>query len=102
MNQEQFTLREIIQQRFEELDSHIAALDAVTVKNDIPSFLTTYNDLKTRYEFEALSESLNELEDRLVVVESYQTVQKFVVRQIVTIAFTIVLVALGFALSRLF
>jgi hypothetical protein len=102
MNQEQFTLREIIQQRFEELDSHIAALDAVTVKHDIPSFLTTYNDLKTRYEFEALSESLGELEDRLVMVESYQTVQRFVIRQIVVVGFTVLLVIAGFALARLF
>jgi len=102
MNQEKFTLRELIQQRFEELDAHIAALDAVTIRTDIPSFLTTYSDLKLRYELEALSESLNELESRIVKLEDYQTVQRFVVRQIVVVLFTIALVVLGFWLNSLF
>jgi len=99
MNQEKFTLRELIQQRFEELDAHIAALDAVTIRTDIPSFLTTYSDLKLRYELEALSESLNELESRIVKLEDYQTVQRFAIRQIVVVAFTVAIVALGFWLA---
>jgi len=102
MNQEQYTLREIIQQRFEELDAHISALDAVTVKNDIPSFLNTYGGLKSRYELEALGEGLKELEDRLVAIEGYQSVQKFAIRQIVTVLFTTLLIAMGYTISLFF
>jgi len=100
MNQEQLTLRQVIEQRFEELGDHIAALDAVSIKTDIPSFLTTYSDLRLKYEREALLESLNELEDRVVILEQYQTIQRFVIRQIVVVLFTIALVALGFWLSN--
>lgn len=99
MNQEQYTLREIIQQRFEELDAHISALDAVTSKTSIPSFLNSYSSLKTKYELEALAESMKELEDRIIMLEGYQTVQKFAIRQIVTILFTALLVTIGYVLS---
>lgn len=99
MNQDQYTLREIIQQRFEELDAHISALDAVTTKTSIPSFLNTYGSLKLKYELDALTEAIKELEDRIVIMENYQTVQRFAVRQIVTILFTALLVTMGYVLS---
>jgi len=99
MNQEQFTLREIIQQRFEELDAHIAALDAVTIRSEVPSFLTTYADLRRRYEFEAFRENLEELQERVIVVEKYQTVMRFVIRQIVSVVVTVLTILL---VGRLF
>jgi hypothetical protein len=96
VNKEQLTLREVIQQRFEELDAHIAALDAVTIKSQVPSFLTTYSDLHLRYEIEGLLEKLDEFDARCTELEKYQTVQRFVIRQIVSVLITAVIVALCF------
>ena len=102
MNQEQHTLREIIQQRFEELDAHISALDAVSSKTSIPSFLNTYSNLKARYETEGIVEGLKELEDRIVALENYQTIYRFATRQIITVLCTVLLMATGFFLSWYF
>jgi len=102
VNQEQYTLREIIQQRFEELDAHIAALDAVSSKTSIPSFLNTYSSLKARHEVEGLIEGQKELEDRIVALENYQTIHRFATRQIITVLCTVLLVALGYLVSWYF
>jgi len=100
VNQQTETLREIITTRFRELEDHLAALEKISGHSIPGNLFQDYLINQIRYELYSLSESLEEIEERLVILETYQTFIRFASRQtavvIVSVGVTFLMILLVF------
>jgi len=95
VNTETKTLREIIKVRFQELEDHLVALEKLSGHPTPGPMFSDYLINQLRYEMSSLSESLEELEERLVILETYQTFIRFASRQITVVAVSVALAILA-------
>jgi len=91
VNNETQTLREIINTRFLELGDHIAALDSI-LKQTEPTKSSYYFKIdKASYDIAALLEGLEEIEQRLIAIEKYESNVRFIVRQGAFVALSVII-----------
>jgi len=94
VNKETETLRQIIKVRFQELEDHMVALEKISGHPTPGPMFSDYLVNQLRYEMSSLSESLEELEERIVTLETYQTFIRFASRQITVVTVSVSLAIL--------
>jgi len=89
VNDAKQTLREVIEARFLELSDHLAALEVVTGRNVPGSLFHDYQVNQLRYEMASFFESCEELEERVVALERYQSFLRLAIRQVAVVVVSV-------------
>lgn len=92
MNTRQFTLHEILTQGFHAVNRELAEIKRAIELLAKTTTLDYHNIEALKMQVASLAEGLAELEQRLVVLEQHVGVQKWLVRQSVTVAVAVAII----------
>lgn len=94
MNVQDKTLRQILLENFVQIDRSLGALKRAIEIMAKQTVVSDYEMTQLKYQIGSISESLNELEQRVVILENHASVATLVIRHGATLLIGVVIVLL--------
>lgn len=94
MNQEQLTLRQLLEFRIQELWKELNSLREVIERMEKFTVVRAYEIDNLKLQMAGLAESLHDMEIRVIALEKHASLATWITRQVITVVFIAALIAL--------